>query len=361
MAFHYPPKKKKRKLKKGPGTALIDKTTQNEPHILWCIPELTDTILFFARRKQPEPMVSSIAGVSKHFYSLTNPIRITEKLLVHTVKGGEAMVKKLCELSPFSHIHYLARPAYVKDDAGREFFHISAFQYAVWAMDIHMLNLMLDCLQNAAYIRGGYKIAEELRVQLLEQYDEVMQRGINYTLGDIEIKGEQHFDLQPLINAIHQFSAGFRIWNWQQRAEHWINRVGKEQLRIPAHIAQEYCRNDRAFYPCPKFNEEALPRDLEFYNWRKRMTESWWPAEGGASIGRDFAMLRSTHIRIMTVGTGLQHHIGLSNAGISAKHDAHALTVLNQTRTHDITCLRTRLSTPLKLANYDPELMKFYL
>ncbi|CAM3033167.1 SidC homolog [Legionella steigerwaltii] len=362
MAFH---KSKEKKLKNVASAAQIDMGIQSEQNIVvktvLRIPELTNTILFFARRKQPESVVSQLGSVSRLFYSLTNPQRITEKLLVHTAHGCEERVKKLFELTPFSHIHYLAERGDVTDYSGREFFHISAFQYALWAMDIHMLNLMLDCLQNTAYTKGGYKIAEELRMQLLEQYDEVMQVGICYTLDGVEIKGEHHFDFQPLINAIHHFSAGFRLWNWVQRAQHWINGVGREQLRIPAHVAQEYCRQDRAFYPCPKFNEEYLPRDLEFYNWRTRAIESWWPKEGQACIGHDFAMLRSTHTRVMTVGAGIQQHIGLTNAGMNAQHDANALAGLSQTRIKEVACLRERLSTPLKKAKHSPVIKCSYL
>lgn len=369
MAFYKVTDESTRKQKKAasatPNYPAVENVQESESRVIYSafdISELTEEILFFARRNQPELHVSQMVSVSNLFYSLANPRRITEKLLLHVTHGGEEMVKKLLELTPYSHLHYLVKRAAVIDYSGREFCRISAFQYALWAMDIHMLNLMLRCLQNAAYIRGGYTVAEEIRKQLLAQYDEVMQKGINYTLEGILIQGESHFDFQPLIRAIDFFSKGYRLWDWKQREQQWVNGVGKKQLLIPAHVAQEYCRTDRALYPCPSFNEENLPRSLEFYNWRARCTESWWSKEGQTSnIGREFAMLRSTHCQIMAVGASIQRHTGLCNAGISAKHDAKALTALSQVRINDVVRLRKRLSTPLKLAEYIPDRVACYI
>ena len=46
----------------------------------------------------------------------------------------------------------------------------------------------------------------------------------------------------------------------------WM-KVGVAQRDVPAHVADEYCRNDRSFDPAPDFNEVNLPRHSPYYNW----------------------------------------------------------------------------------------------
>ncbi len=88
------------------------------------------------------------------------------------------------------------------------------------------------------------------------------------------------FDLEPLIQALQSYvnnydalvAAHNRLdYAARNRATMELNsawiQVGKAQRDVPAHVAQEYCRPDRAFYPCPPFNEPELPRILTFHNW----------------------------------------------------------------------------------------------
>jgi len=83
------------------------------------------------------------------------------------------------------------------DPAGRKFIGISAFQYAVWAGDWHMWMKMLDSLQEA--YDAGFEEAQTIQNELLAQYNEVMNSGIDYLLPNgVRVKGETHFNLTPV-------------------------------------------------------------------------------------------------------------------------------------------------------------------
>jgi hypothetical protein len=68
--------------------------------------------------------------------------------------------------------------------------------------------------------------------------------------------------------------------------------VGKAQREVPVHIANEYCRDDRSFNPCPEFNEGALRRTLMFNNFATNFT-SWFPlASSPSGLGFDFGLAK---------------------------------------------------------------------
>ena len=143
-----------------------------------------------------------------------------------TAQGKEKQVKKLFNISP-ANIRYLIEKADVKDYSGGKFKGISAFQYALWARDWHMWEMMLDALDEAerhAITEEEWKKLPEnekgkigiitkeeinaIRKELLEQYKQVVNNGLDYTIeryyweGDeripysVKVKGETHFDLE---------------------------------------------------------------------------------------------------------------------------------------------------------------------
>ncbi|KTD24461.1 hypothetical protein Lmac_2548 [Legionella maceachernii] len=111
----------------------------------------------------------------------------------------------------------------VEDYSGRCFKNISAFQYALWARDWHLWERMLKALDEA-YARAltteewealpehqrnqvmtltKVEVAD-IRTRLKQQYDEVVGKGLDYTItrmgenGEpmvVHVKGETHFDL----------------------------------------------------------------------------------------------------------------------------------------------------------------------
>ncbi|WP_078767312.1 hypothetical protein [Legionella maceachernii] len=139
-----------------------------------------------------------------------------------TAQGKEAEVVNFFAMSPHL-IRSLTAKNDVEDYSGRCFKNISAFQYALWARDWHLWERMLKALDEA-YARAltteewealpehqrnqvmtltKVEVAD-IRTRLKQQYDEVVGKGLDYTItrmgenGEpmvVHVKGETHFDL----------------------------------------------------------------------------------------------------------------------------------------------------------------------
>jgi len=97
------------------------------------------------------------------------------------------------------------------------------------------------------------------------------------------------FDFKSLITALNTYVTNYDSWDDHQRVAAWLD-VGMAQREVPVHIANEYCRSDRSFHPCPEFNELTLPRVLTFDNWVTNV-KSWFPLTSSSSgLGLDFAI-----------------------------------------------------------------------
>jgi len=151
------------------------------------------------------------------------------------------------------------------------------------------------------------------------------------------------FDFHSLITALDTFVTHFDRWNYHQQEAAWM-KVGMAQRDVPAHWAHEYCRQDRAFYPRPEFNEATLPRAFRFSNiisgWG-----SWFPLESSKSgLGFDFALMRVErgHCR----ARGGSPRWDARPRPLSAKHDLVAIMRLDEVRTVDLTQSREHLNPP---------------
>jgi ankyrin repeat protein len=124
----------------------------------------------------------------------------------------------------------------VTDLSERRFANITAFQYALWAMDWYMWTMLLKYLPKS-------EAAAQARA--------------------LEADGTEHgkhFSLTPLTQALDTYIKNFNAWSWEKREEHWCKIVGGAQRLLPVHVVNEYCRPDRAFNPTPSFTETSLPR-----------------------------------------------------------------------------------------------------
>jgi hypothetical protein len=127
----------------------------------------------------------------------------------------------------------------VTDLSNRTFKHITGFQYAVWAMDWHMWEMLLNWIPK-----------EEVTMQLQALEENGTEHGI-------------HFDLNPFIDVLDSYITKLK---YHQLGEHELlrnegrERIAQEQLLLPAHVVNEYCRPDRPFYPEPNFRKRGLPR-----------------------------------------------------------------------------------------------------
>jgi len=189
------------------------------------------------------------------------------KLINLVMKGEETKAKTLIK----NHPEILLQKGTGKDPAGRTFENITAFQYALWALDWYMWEMMLPHMDTS---------------KAREQYDALMIYGTEY--------GKQ-FDFNPLIEAIQTYIDKFDNWDKDQCRKHWGIEVGGAQRLLPMHVVQEYCRTDRSFDPCPNFSEGArgtrftvqiLSKSFERFFPNKEFTSSdWFSSELGWTRG----------------------------------------------------------------------------
>ena len=112
----------------------------------------------------------------------------------------------------------------------------------------------------------------------------------------------------------------------------------RAQRDVPAHIANEYCRDDRSFDPRPEFNEDTLPRVLTCYSYVTPV-KSWFPLTSSSSgLGFDFGLFRG----VLMMGAGCV--VGARAWGRLAGFDLAAVSHLDEVRTADLTQSRENLT-----------------
>ncbi len=135
-----------------------------------------------------------------------------------------------------------------KDHAGREFKGITGFQYALWAVDWHMWEMIRVYLDK--------EDPESAAIQCQAQESLTSDQGHG-----------AHFSFEPLMAAyqtyLDRFDALCQARNWEELDRLWIHGIGGAQRAVVAHVAQEYCHPARGFDPVPDFQAKPFPRQLK--------------------------------------------------------------------------------------------------
>ncbi len=133
----------------------------------------------------------------------------------------------------------------VTDHAGRIFKEITGFQYAVWALDYNMWEMLKRYLP----------------------IKEAREQGEGFSHGSWVGEHGKHVGWDKLIEELLTVSYMFRVESPKEADRRWVDKIGKLQTLLPMHALQEYCQPNRLFSPCPDFhsqyalNRSALDRD----------------------------------------------------------------------------------------------------
>nr|WP_241030252.1 hypothetical protein [Legionella anisa] len=246
--------------------------------------------------------------------------------LQDVAKGKQDEAEALLTATPANTQTLLRTSGIFTDYSGRTF-NCTAYEYAYWAKDTHMCRMLERHMD------------EETKAYMLARIDAMEATGLTYQQNGTE-HSSAHFDFTPLKSALQAYVDGYDAWfaasNWAAMETAWMV-VGKAQRDVPAHVAQEYCRPDRSFYPCPPFNEPTLPRVLTFYNWTIDRDDSWFPlTSSNSGLGFDFALGGA---RLRSRGAGVAPRW-------PRELDLAAITHLDEVRTADLTLSREHLNPP---------------
>lgn len=197
--------------------------------------------------------VGLLMTASKGHYCLFKPEMDALKIQQFVFSGQQKEADLL--LTRHSNLQLLLKKGTITDLSGRTFDNITAYEYAYWAKDTHMCR-MLQTHMN-----------ETTRSYFLARCNEIDDIGLTYQQGENVFLQSKSFDFTPLKLALSRFVSGYDNWiateNYDAFNQAWAD-IGIAQHNAPAHVINEYCRIDRAFFPRPMFNESTLPRELMF-------------------------------------------------------------------------------------------------
>jgi len=202
---------------------------------------------------------------------------LSSKLATYVVSGEQTKAEAMLKLNPGLSM----QATEVTDYSDRTFTNISAFEYALWALDIHMLRMIISTIPHT---NAGAIIAEKL----LEKFEMSIQRGVTYTVAGHSPVTEGYFSLEPLKTAYKAYFDAYDAEDVEDSINAaWLN-IGKCQRNLPAVVAQYYCDQDVPFATCHDFKSVSFrQRSLKFYNHFTRSNDSWFSGR----LGLDFAIL----------------------------------------------------------------------
>lgn len=270
---------------------------------------------------------------------------------------------------------FLLERAHVTDWAGRTFKGriteehpedegITAFQYAVWAKDFKMIEMMIKCLSEANI---SEEERERIRAELLRQYEQVTTLqggGLTYThtyeRPNLDVNGipkkdaagnwdcetvtverdENHFDLTPLINAYEDYEQNFDARTWPERDACWIKVIGTMQRLLPVHVLQRYCDPNTPFYPLKHktfHGEFKRSSDFDLTNYTSSIFVS--------SLSDDYALIRGPYNRLPWGSGGAGRVVAIALGG-AAGLDLAAIRRLDEVSTNETKNIIGQLPQP---------------
>ncbi len=198
-------------------------------------PQLSDELKQEIASFLPTEVIMMLAISSKYGLYLLRSLAITRKFLDHVVRGNHTKVELM--LHNFPDLLLLLKKGMVTDLSKRTFPNISGFEYALWALDYHMLTLMLSC-------DGITRILP----QLLKQHNAVTISGVTYYYKIYTVSENKFFDFNDTILAALK----------TEDAE----GVHEALRQLPVHVVHEYL-SSTPFHPRPEF--KLKPPALFFF------------------------------------------------------------------------------------------------
>lgn len=238
-------------------------------------------------------------------------------LLYCVVRGEYETVQRLLKING----SLIFQKNKITDSASRTFECISPFEYALWSLDKHMWEAMLQCLPENN---------KEIWKVLAVQYEMIKTHGITYRLcGDSFT--EQHFDFSNTI--IHELRIssvlGRSQLEFRANQKQWISGVGGAQALLPAHVIFEYC-SEESFTPVPEFTLRPELKEVNYLPMKLQPIELFGANSG---LGTDYAIFKE-HARVLACSFPI----------VNVINDLVAMQKLYEVRLNDFASLKTQLS-----------------
>nr|MCH9769725.1 hypothetical protein [Gammaproteobacteria bacterium] len=190
-----------------------------------------------------------------------------DKLLRLVVRGKQDEVKALLGKQKDLALY----KGQITDLSGRVFNNITAFQYAVWALDWHMWEMIRKFLPTDAQRRQ----LEEFKKQ--------------------EVVHGDYFDCKPYLQSLVIYAEKYFGWKDSEKTQYWCQIIGKQQCSLPMHVINEYCRTDIVHTKASGFKDPTLPRTYSVQH--DKAEKDFFDCCVDGQLGVKFAISRGYHFK----------------------------------------------------------------
>ncbi|QRN02838.1 hypothetical protein GH742_02535 [Legionella sp. MW5194] len=214
--------------------------------------------------------ISAFITTHKRSHTFLQPARLVDRLLQHVVNGNQKKAEDIVAMHP----ELLLVPGTVTDYSLRTFKQMTAYEYAYWAKDTHMLEKYMDA---------------DTAAEMLKRCEDMEKNGVSYTQNGVKVKDSTGFNFTPLKTAMKEYMDIRRLKeDTEEQHQAWL-KVGKAQYDVPVHVANEYCRDDLTFQ-LSTFVHQVLPRKLSLYKYGTGKSN---PCFYSSDLGTKVAYLRA--------------------------------------------------------------------
>lgn len=205
------------------------------------------------------------------------------------------------------------------EPAKRTFKNMTGFQYAIWAQDWMMWDMILRYLP---------------KEEAAKQLEELNENGTAYG---------KRFNLDELLKGLQVYIDNYSKWNGTQCNDHFTQVIGNAQRLLPVHYMQEYCSTKRSFFPTPDFTKRhARNVKLDIYKGGKWVTLAGEKAILGWYNKMDRGIVRGERQRIAKCTTSIATVV--EDEGLCCRIDATATESCLKTRQMQETTLLSTLA-----------------
>jgi hypothetical protein len=274
----------------------------------------------------------NLKKIQKHpfFYEACKGMHLLRHVAYGQQKEAEAILKETKDEK--TRIELLILKADVTDPSGRIFHKITSFQYALWAFDKYMWEMLLKYFPR------------EIAAQQIKELDE---SGVEYLKPKFQemkaetIKNEKHFDFIPFLETLKYLTKNIQYMPYEKLEEYWVKKLGAEQIKLPMSVVNEYCQK-KSFKKLPTFKEKTLARKSNFgesYGFKVWGSTDWYAKD---RLGVNVGVVRYAFNKPLANG-GWAMAGAFGRIKMCSEKDYLALETLFQIRMEEVNALRSQL------------------
>lgn len=252
-------------------------------------------------------------------------------------KDAEALIKEYPEL--------LAQKGTLTDLSHRKFDNITGFQYALWARDESMWNMILK-----------YLSPEQAFLQLSELEQTNSPHGSSFKMDRVNAAYTNY--LSYYRTNILEPKLPLDISGKDKMLQELFIAIGKEQRLLPIHFINELLVSDMTMSDSAKINNNFMTRNYDLdrmmkvyrrYTWFSTVETSIYPLNDKYGLGIDYTLLHGSFAQGYTCSPVYAHHFDRSF--YDAHRDADALSLIDKARNAQYCALKEAVTPTYSYAS----------